>query len=45
MQLAVTYAMATGGAVTRALTLNSMVKKFPPIGGRFVPFAAEAAAD
>ncbi|KAK6177915.1 hypothetical protein SNE40_012783 [Patella caerulea] len=44
-QLGLSYVLATGGAVTTALTLNSMVKRFPPIIGRFVPFAAVAAAN
>ncbi|XP_059175862.1 sideroflexin-1-like [Physella acuta] len=45
VHLGVSYVMATGGAVTTALTLNNMVKKFPAIIGRFVPFAAVAAAN
>jgi len=39
------YAIATSGAVTTALVLNRMVKRAPPIIGRFVPFAAVAAAN
>ncbi|XP_076434824.1 sideroflexin-1-like [Babylonia areolata] len=44
-QLGLSYVLATGGSITTALTLNSMVKKFPPLIGRFVPFAAVAAAN
>ncbi|KAH9492116.1 Sideroflexin-1 [Bulinus truncatus] len=44
-RLGISYVMATGGAITTAMTLNNMVKKFPPIIGRFVPFAAVAAAN
>ncbi|KAK7012092.1 Sideroflexin-1 [Biomphalaria glabrata] len=44
-RLGVSYVMATGGAITTAMTLNNMVQKFPPIIGRFVPFAAVAAAN
>lgn len=44
-QLGMSYVLATGGSIGTALTLNSMVKKFPPLIGRFVPFAAVAAAN
>lgn len=44
-QLGLSYVLATGGSITTALTLNSMVKRFPPLIGRFVPFAAVAAAN
>ena len=36
---------ATGGALVTALGLNSLVKSAPPLIGRFVPFAAVAAAN
>ncbi|XP_025093876.1 sideroflexin-1-like [Pomacea canaliculata] len=44
-QLGLSYVLATGGSITTALTLNSMVKKSPPLIGRFVPFVAVAAAN
>ncbi|KAL5021109.1 hypothetical protein ScPMuIL_000264 [Solemya velum] len=44
-QLGLSYVLATGGAVGTALGINSLVKKFPPLIGRFVPFAAVAAAN
>ncbi|CAG0914799.1 unnamed protein product [Notodromas monacha] len=44
-QLGTSYAMATTGAVGTALGLNRMVKVMPPLIGRFVPFAAVAAAN
>lgn len=44
-QLGLSYVLATGGSIGTALTLNNMVKKFSPLVGRFVPFAAVAAAN
>lgn len=44
-QLATSYVLATGGAMGTALTINSLVKRFPPVVGRMVPFVAVAAAN
>lgn len=43
--LGLSYALATSGAVGTALGINSLVKRFPPLIGRFVPFTAVAAAN
>ncbi|ODN01146.1 Sideroflexin-3 [Orchesella cincta] len=44
-QLGTSYVLATSGALATALGLNSLVKRAPPLIGRFVPFAAVAAAN
>ena len=43
--LATSFAIATTSATATALFLNSLTRKMPPIAGRFVPFAAVAAAN
>ncbi|XP_008114253.2 sideroflexin-3 isoform X2 [Anolis carolinensis] len=44
-QLGTAYISATTGAVVTALGLKSLTKHLPPIIGRYVPFAAVAAAN
>jgi tricarboxylate carrier len=44
-QLATSYALATSSALATALGLNSLTKSMPPLIGRWVPFAAVAAAN
>ncbi|KAL2769403.1 sideroflexin-3 isoform 2, partial [Daubentonia madagascariensis] len=44
-QLRTAYVSATTGAVATALGLKSLTKHLPPLVGRFVPFAAVAAAN
>jgi tricarboxylate carrier len=44
-RLGISFAIATSSATATALFLNSLTRKMPPIAGRFVPFAAVAAAN
>ncbi|MGH0127881.1 UNVERIFIED_CONTAM: hypothetical protein FKN15_018745 [Acipenser sinensis] len=44
-QLGTAYVSATTGAVATALGLNALTKRVSPLIGRFVPFAAVAAAN
>jgi len=44
-QLGVSYLSATSAALITALGLNRLVKRAPPLLGRFVPFVAVAAAN
>ncbi|XP_071946954.1 sideroflexin-2-like [Antedon mediterranea] len=44
-EIGLAYVTATTSALITALTLNSFTKKAPPIVGRYVPFAAVAAAN
>jgi len=44
-RLGASYVAATTGALVTALGLNRLAPRFPPILGRYVPFAAVAAAN
>jgi tricarboxylate carrier len=44
-RLGISFGIATTSATATALFLNSLTRKMPPLVGRFVPFAAVAAAN
>lgn len=44
-QLGLSYVLATSAATATGLGLNKLVKNLPPLVGRYVPFAAVAAAN
>lgn len=44
-RLGISFGIATTSATATAIFLNSLTRKMPPIAGRFVPFAAVAAAN
>ncbi|XP_022424601.1 sideroflexin-2 isoform X1 [Delphinapterus leucas] len=44
-QMAVSYVTATTAAVATAVGMNTLTKRAPPLVGRWVPFAAVAAAN
>jgi tricarboxylate carrier len=44
-RLGISFGIATSSATATAIFLNSLTRKMPPIAGRFVPFAAVAAAN
>ncbi|OPL21627.1 sideroflexin 1, partial [Mytilus galloprovincialis] len=43
--LGLSYVGASAGAIGTAMTIKSLVKRFPPIVARFVPFIAVASAN
>lgn len=43
--LGISYVAAAGGAMATGIALNKQAKRFPPLIGRYVPFAAVAAAN
>ncbi|OWF55046.1 sideroflexin-1-like [Mizuhopecten yessoensis] len=44
-QLGLSYVLASGGAVGTAMGIKSLVKTFPPVVARLVPFTAVASAN
>lgn len=44
-QLGLSYVLACSGAIGTAMSINSLVKKFPPVVARLVPFTAVCAAN